>query len=992
MQFFESENDLPEIYLNLSNRHRHIEVNLPLPREIVAACKVLKAHPVNVLITAEVKAAMDAIIDSEICFSPQLVLSPEKRLHRAIGQYFVDTSEFAFSLLEELDGKGAFGFIDHVESQNKQYYRGMIMRLLAPFAISAVGPTAVHSVPRAFIHAVVDYYRNDDGSRWNEEILTSDAAKQCARAIVLGLGQVYDDPTISAKAVVGPTTGRGSRSWARMKGSANSLSKELVRRKGEFLETSRMKPSQVRQSVMDIEQWLSTDFPDQTLQEIFQTKDRSKTFSNFLEAKAGKRIKTHIARVGNAKRLLDAMAEQIKDETGHEDAVVYPLISDRDLERLKNSSETYAGKRPTSSRSRPLPEKLFAIATAILDEGEDGVLGESRYFHVKLQINGKIRSIYCPVIPTLFRNAFDIPLRMVQWRRLDSGEGDNWRYDPESNGWGPNLSPLAGYWSRKFNLSPDDTPQRGYAYRFDGADEDITGFWINTNKTGEPYAMPWQHEGVHRRMLTVRNWVEKYVVVSEPTTPDLYLDDSNTPEVTKKELPHIFPLFRLPPKSNTHYFGRIPTTSEMDHAWQFFMYEVEKRWNMENPDEPISIVSFQKKTGQPQGSIYNIHGLRVLGLTNLYRSGIPLELLSKMVAGHATLAMTLYYLEFEPANVSAMLNKAALEARAKAQRDLINSLKNFSVEQARLRTVSIEPAAIENAIASPSKIEYCNVDVGLCPFDCTRCHDGGPVLRRERHKNGLVKDTYAPVEPRNCLVCRHFLTGPEWIVPLHLYGSKLCEKRRYLGEKEIIVTEKVAGLRTQFEAKAITRELYRQAYDALQSEVIPIRDEVVTLEQAIINTELLLKASIQLMEMDKEGKGGNYVTASRKSAVEYVERTQFDHALAMTEGSRFHPILGDERVEAFRDKQLDRIAFNAGMTPSGLSVDLTPEQCRKSLDLQARFLMERISAQGRMKLVKGDATLETLGYREEMASVVSEALGQPVLLNRREPALAIEGR
>src|SRR5690606_9562085 len=112
-----------------------------------------------------------------------------------------------------------------------------------------------------------------------------------------------------------------------------------------------------------------------------------------------------------------------------------------------------------------------------------------------------------------------------------------------------------------------------------------------------------------------------------------------------------FPLFRLPAGRRGQVHGAPPSQRRRDQAWQELMLETERRWNEMNPDRPIKIVKRQRDTGQPYGALYNLHGLRVTGLTRLFMSGVPIEILSKLVAGHAGLIMTLYYLKFKPADI-----------------------------------------------------------------------------------------------------------------------------------------------------------------------------------------------------------------------------------------------------------------------------------------------------------------------------------------------------
>ena len=967
-----------EIYLNTTSMHLGLDGNSKISDNVKNALYTIGNYPNNRPLKNSVYNAIDLILDSEVCLSPSFFTNSNQRtIHRNIAIYVVNRSSFAKSLYDELKSVGALLFIDNLDGEILKHTMGHVMRLLAPWALSAFGNKNLSDVPHEFVHALVDFYRISDGRTWNEEAFgKSEVIRQCARNIILGLAKVFDDKTLIEKANSNINDDTRSKTWNELEGSTDPLIEEILRRRRVHLLTDSMRPVHVRQAAMDLIHWLHKIFPGMSLTEIFQVKDRPETFSRFLELRKGRVEHHHVARTARAKRLLDAFAEQIIDE--NQLPVLNPLITDREI--IKQRSDAPTVGRPTTARARPLPEKLFALAKLILDEGQNGWLGKSGYFSVKTKINGKLRSVYCPVIPTLLRSAFDIPLRIVQWRRLDSGEGDNQRYNAPTKKWEISDNPLAGYWARNENKSPANYQTRGYAYRFPEEEGDLTGFFVNTNKTGQPYTIPWQHHQLHCRLWELRKWQEENNPIEFPLTPDQYLDE-DMPLVTKSAMPDIFPLFRLFPSKTRPFPGRIPTPSEMDHAWQALMAELERRWNKENSDEKIQIVQRQQTTGQPQQSIYSLHGLRVRGITDLHRSGIPLEIISKMIVGHATVWMTIYYVNRDPLSVHEALEDSVIETRSRVQREIINNFKQWDVEQARQRTISLTDAALEEAVHSPSKVEYCNVDIGFCPFDCTRCFDGGPKIRSQKNQVGPDKDLYGPVPggARNCIMCRHFITGPEWLNQLEWFGSKMCEKRRYLAQKEKVIVEKVENLELLLKRDSIGKSTYRQSLDALQSELLPLKDEQEVTESSIFNTEFFLEACVKIIAADEDGKGGNFVSASRDSVVQYIETTEFDSASMLTAQSRVYPILHDERVEAYRDRHLNRVLFNSDITPPDLAIEVSEEQRKASLDLFSNFLLERASREQRAKLTSGAMSLQEIGYREEVRELVASVIGKSTL-------------
>ena len=128
-------------------------------------------------------------------------------------------------------------------------------------------------------------------------------------------------------------------------------------------------------------------------------------------------------------------------------------------------------------------------------------------------------------------------------------------------------------------------------------------------------------------------------------------------------MPHIFSLSRLPPSKNKPMQNRVVSASEIDHAWCELLLEIQIRWNRQNPGNECTLVDAYPKSGQPYRPRYNIHGLRVRGLTNLRRGGMPLDLLSKFVAGHATLAMTILLYKTAPLRNSVADRNGPLQFR-----------------------------------------------------------------------------------------------------------------------------------------------------------------------------------------------------------------------------------------------------------------------------------------------------------------------------------------
>ncbi len=276
------------------------------------------------------------------------------------------------------------------------------------------------------------------------------------------------------------------------------------------------------------------------------------------------------------------------------------------------NSDRLAMPKLIGSTARPLPEKLAMIAKEILDEGEGGWARRSGRFHVELPHHPGGGRTYCPVIPTLLRAMLEVPLRMVQLRRLDSGEGDALQYNPEAGAWEPNTGPLSGYWARMAGEEAEGFPNRGYACQI----EDEIGINV-TSKTGDPYRIPWTNGVFLKLFWDLRKWQEKHNPISEPLCGAQYVDRGRTPAAMIARLPDIFPIARMFPNNFWPWPGRIVTPAEIDHAWRFLLIEVERRWNDRHPRNLVQLVEINSETKQPMRPTYTLHSVRAMGLTKL---------------------------------------------------------------------------------------------------------------------------------------------------------------------------------------------------------------------------------------------------------------------------------------------------------------------------------------------------------------------------------------
>ncbi|AXV16583.1 hypothetical protein CYG48_13330 [Neorhizobium sp. SOG26] len=939
--------------------------------EIIEILDRLAAVPNNIALKEAHFQDVDDVVSSGVCIAPSYFLNG--RLNSSICRVMVEQTTLGVELKLRLEDVGALAFLE--KSASRTFAEAYIWRILAVVCLSSSGHSTVASLPPSFIHDLVDWLRTSDGKRWRPEVVGRDEIKvQVLRNLVLGFSRIFGDPSLEDKARILRQDKRGSTSgkaWRRFRRSSDPLEKDLAARLTRILGESKVKPNKARQVIMDIAAWLQSSYTAGTqLFEIMKRKPPEVTFSKFLADRVGEKTAYVVQHVGIAKRLCDEILLQLEEE--YPEVAFRGLITESEVRILKGSSP--AAARPDSSTSRPLPEKFFPLAIEILQEGPLGWLGKR--FSVWMTLGGKRLKIFCPVIPTLLWCSFQMPLRIVQWRRLDSGEGDILRYNSTTKQWEDNEGPMAGYWARLANQAPDKVAPKGYVVRLDDDQGPLVGLWVNTNKTGNPYVLPWQHEGVLARLEELREWQEKFNPPRSPLSPEDYLDAAeNYPESTKAKLPHIFALFRLPS-------GKIPSGSEMQHAWAALMAEVEQRWNERNPDEQIEIVKRQKKTGQPYAPRFNMHGLRVRGVTRLDRGGMTLRQISS-VTGHASLMMAAYYVARDPRHINDRIQEA--QRNADAAEDVARDFKRLSFQQLVERTVSLDQDALFRAHQETTAAEVCDVQIGICPWDGQRCFDGGPLIRSSKLKDGKDKSKYGEVPGgrRNCIMCRHFVSGPPWNVQLQAYGCKLLAKRRDLAIRQDSLNDEAQILVEKRERKEIDARYYKNEMQKLQLQQQQVMDDISSNAAARFNLETILNASLRLQ---RQGQTSDLVIADRDSMIEFMEVTPFQQAAWLTKMSRVYPVLGSAATEALRDRYVDVIMFNSNITPPSLAGHLSPSERRESADLFADYLLRRLEPELIDDLFDRKLTLEEAGLVEEVRALTTVPLEHPILVTSHSAA------
>jgi hypothetical protein len=415
---------------------------------------------------------------------------------------------------------------------------------------------------------------------------------------------------------------------------------------------------------------------------------------------------------------------------------------------------------------------------------------------------GGVLEIWSPVRSVALLVKLMLPPRTFQVRTLDSGEADTWRYT--AAGWVRNTGRLA--------MGDERKPVRHGVFRRvqdHETGEVRTALYINTNKTADigkegdarGHVIPWEHHELLYWLEKLRNWQEKYNPIARPTPwKELQLKHIGHAHSAEQlaRMPDTCFLFRHPCASPSETDKPLPSKS-LDRLWSELLSELQRRCEARGetlPDgRPLKFVRSRKQAKDGYAALYPLHSLRVSLLTCLALDGeVPLPILSKLVAGHSRLLMTIYYTKPGVARMTQVLNEASAKLEASSAEGLQRFLSEATYEQLVKGAVynSLEgmQAALPVRPEDRNPIGWMVRHHGIClvggntsPMEGNSriggCFNGGALL--QRNNIDPTHNRYSPVPggPGNCVRCRWFVTEPRFIDALRAHFNNVSY---HLGE------------------------------------------------------------------------------------------------------------------------------------------------------------------------------------------------------------------
>jgi hypothetical protein len=600
-----------------------------------------------------------------------------------------------------------------------------------------------------------------------------------------------------------------------------------------------------------------------------------------------------------------------------------------------------------------------------------------------------ITELWSPVRAVALYLKLELPLRTFQVRMLDSGEADTWRYEH---------GPQGGIFVRNdwpLTQGSDARPyQRGVFHRTRG--EPGAGIYVNTNKTANTnkdekdkgYVIPWAHEAALYWLEKLRNWQERYNPIAEPT-PWVSLDAKhfgNTPphaEVLEARGTACF-LFRDPTGEGDD--RQKPLAAEhLEQLWYKLLARLEQRCldrgEMLDDGTPIRFVNPGPGTIQ---TYYPLHALRVSLISYLVLDlKLPLPVVSKLIAGHARIIMTLYYVRFGKRYMSEVMAEAERNAVEAMQQNHRRFLMDATYEQVGRRFASLSEDAMRAAIGKQSAAAFVLEDKGICPVGGSCCDVGG-----EKIAGGTDNPAYAPVpgypRDRNCVRCRFFLSGPAFLPGLVAHFNALSEE-----------SHRQSGRYNDFEAKVNALEDRR--FDCEHKErpftetrelesLAQRRDDEAQALGKLVNdmqaTYYLIGRSLEIAR-SAENDRVQLVASGTITDIEaaFIQTQSELHQLeTVCENAVIYPETDASYVAVRRSQILDAMLRYNGMEP--VFMRLSPAQQLLVGNAVMKLIQARTgSLRGALEYAECRARLDDLGLIEETWDTIIHAVveGTPAL-------------
>ncbi len=493
--------------------------------------------------------------------------------------------------------------------------------------------------------------------------------------------------------------------------------------------------------------------------------------------------------------------------------------------------------------------------------------------------------VWWPGTAVILAFLLEVPLRSFQARWLDEGCLDDETYNIKKLKYKKNKLKVSQRYPdlkehhEKFKLfnGRSGVLQQSPKSFIDSMSETGPSLFINTNKTSieknkfeQGYFIPWPHDDENNLPYILieymRNFNKKYDPIPKPvnliiegeryrSSNRYYLYEKSEDSLLLNKYPYVTPLFRDLTKSS-QYTKNISNTifdndgneivpplsrQKIASLLEAVSREAERRLIERGySEEQASMTNTEGKI------IYDVHTLRVTGVSRLMAQGVPIEVVRDVV-GHATNVMTYYYTVLDQ-----------LEIMKKLQKGLSFDLNHFGGVNSNTTSGS---EYFANVSADHTTIIHYGgwneSNGGICPSG--KCSEGGPTINDDE---GNIKEfTPVPGGPQRCGNCRLWISGPSFIPQQAHYIDLVMNEILGISEDRIEAYSLKNNADEEIEKNKLEKKPVPQSLlatsSSLNSKITQFTEALANLWTEWRNRYDMLEASISAIEEQSSKSNGN---------------------------------------------------------------------------------------------------------------------------------------
>lgn len=597
-----------------------------------------------------------------------------------------------------------------------------------------------------------------------------------------------------------------------------------------------------------------------------------------------------------------------------------------------------------------------------------------------------VLEMWSPVSAVALLIKLHLPLRTYQVRMLDSGEADTQRY--EKGQWVPNKTPLA-------QGSAKHPVRRGVFRQMTDQVHGVsmTGLFVNTNKTADQgkdewtrgYIIPWEHPEVLYWLEKLRDWQEKYNPISKPTSWTQlelrHLGITKHEDALRRMGDTVF-LFRdVAALSEEDRHKPVPW-QRLEILWSKLLLQLEAQCaaggQLDLTGQPLRF-----HTGRNTTTFYSLHALRVSLITAYaLEGGVPLQVLSKCIAGHSRLVMTLYYTKAGITYCTDVMEEATKRLLETEQDNMVHWLKDKTFEQLEAKGAYHDPTAIGAVIHAMQEggASLARDDKGVCAKGGWGCDTGGVYINGDTGKT-----TYGEVPgypQKNCPRCRWFFTGPAFIDGLQNHWNNIMLLMGDVGERIVRLEGEIEQLEdAQYECQRQDRifqdgpklAALRKAYQG------DIEKNNKHAEDSQATYRLIARCRV-LLEDGAQDDGVRLVAVGALPEVRIAieECGKLHQVLAAVANSSVYPEHDVSRAVLDAGVAFDRMLVRNGREPVFFTLD-EDERWRVAQHTARLLAAYAGSIQNAVPFIEGGKRLSEIGLDLDLVALAKEMVAAPAL-------------